>query len=58
MLIPPLALAVGALGFLIRRHRRVMLNVAIGVQNLARLEADLEDAVDSAAAAARKPWWR
>ena len=28
------------------------------VQDLARLEADLEDAVGSAVEAARKPWWR
>jgi uncharacterized membrane protein YccC len=28
------------------------------VQNLARLETDLEGAVSTAAAAARKPWWR
>jgi hypothetical protein len=28
------------------------------VQSLANLEADLEEAVASAAAAARKPWWR
>ena len=28
------------------------------VQNLARLETDLESAVSTAAEAARKPWWR
>jgi hypothetical protein len=28
------------------------------VQSLARLEADLEAAVNTAAEAARKPWWR
>jgi hypothetical protein len=28
------------------------------VQNLARLEADLEEAADAAVEAARKPWWR
>jgi hypothetical protein len=28
------------------------------VQNLARLETDLELAVNTAAEAARKPWWR
>jgi len=28
------------------------------VQNLARLESDLEEAVDTVVEAARKPWWR
>jgi hypothetical protein len=28
------------------------------VQNLARLESDLEGAVDAVVAGARKPWWR
>jgi hypothetical protein len=28
------------------------------VQNLARVEADLEQTVDAAVAAARVPWWR
>jgi len=28
------------------------------VQNLARLEADLEGEVTSAVEAARRPWWR
>jgi hypothetical protein len=28
------------------------------VQNLARLEADLEEAVSAAVEAAQKPWWR
>jgi hypothetical protein len=28
------------------------------VQDLERLEADLEDAVNTAVEAARKPWWR
>jgi hypothetical protein len=28
------------------------------VQNLARLEADLEEAVGAAVEAAQKPWWR
>src|SRR5438132_7184472 len=37
MLIPPLALAVGALGFLIRGHRRVILIVAIAAPTLSVL---------------------
>src|SRR5207302_5734272 len=37
MLIPPLALAVGALGFLIRGHRRVVLIVAIAATILSVL---------------------
>ena len=37
MLIPPLALAVGALGFLIRGHRRVILIVAIAATILSVL---------------------
>jgi hypothetical protein len=28
------------------------------VQNLARLEADLEEAVSTTAEAAQRPWWR
>jgi hypothetical protein len=28
------------------------------VQDLERLEGDLEDAVNAAVEAARKPWWR